>query len=319
MFVPDRAPLDELIVFSSSGTSGEPTRTPHHPYSAASGVPLLEHALRTLHGITLPRGPESIAITNVAAYSGAFTTAIVVAFLQEAGCIRVNLHPSAWRSPSDPHRFLNAMPAPVWLGDPIAFGALEQLELNDAPQAIVSSIMHLHEGYARQLTSRYGCPVIDVYAMTEAGIIAARDESGHRILAPDLFVEILDARGDRCPPGVRGEIVLSGGRNPFLPLLRYRTGDYAAIELLHGDRVLTELAGREPTSFLAESGAIVHSMEIVRLMRKHPVRRYELRSIEDGYTLLINGTVDQRALEQEMRNLLGNRFKGLNVPLDSPR
>ncbi len=123
-FVPDELSLEELIVFSTSGTTGHPTKMLSHPATAACGVPILEHALKRW-GLSFPRGAESVAITNVAAYQVRFTTAIVVAWLQEAGCIRVNLHPSAWRKESDREVFINTWQAPIWLADPIA---LEQMQ-----------------------------------------------------------------------------------------------------------------------------------------------------------------------------------------------
>lgn len=313
-FVPDDQPVDELIVFSSSGTTGHPTRTPHHPYSAACGIPLLEHALRSLHGIEFPRGSDRVALTNVAAYPGAFTTAIVVSHLEEAGCVRVNLDVSAWKNPDDRQRYINAWQAPIWLGDPVAFGALEQLELDHRPQAIISSIMHLNPAYANQLGQRYQCPVLDVYAMTEAGIIAVSDgQRGHRILAQDLFVEILDPLGNRLGEGERGEITLSGGRNPFLPLLRYRTGDYAALRIDGPNRYLVDLCGREPVEYLSESGKVVHSMEIVRLMRAFPVRRYELKSVDSGYELWLEGCFDPSPIVAQLRQMLGSRLVAVFV------
>lgn len=309
-FVPDDVSLDEVIVFSSSGTTGEPTRTPHHPYSAACGIPLLEVMLRSHCGIEMQRGSGQMALTNFVAYPGAYTTAIVMAYLNEAGCIRVNLDRTAWRNESDCKRYLEAWQSPVWLGDPIAFRELERVDVAYAPQAIISSIMHLHQRYAEELKSRYGCPVLDVYAMTEAGIIAVSDGNGHRIIPHDLYVEILDGAGRRCPIGVRGEITLSGGRNPYLPLLRYRTGDYASLEVRGGVRVLCDLVGRELESYVAESGNIVHSMEIVRLMREFPVRRYSLQPTVDGYLMSYQGDLDRKLLESRLRKLLGNRFQG---------
>lgn len=276
-FVPDTAPLDQVIVFSSSGTTGHPTRTPHHPASAASGIPLLEHALRTRLGIELLRGTDHVAITNVAAYPGAFTTAIVVAFLQEAGCVRVNLDPSAWRNASDCERFINHWKAPIWLGDPIAFGAMQRLSLDHRPQAILSSIMHMTEGFQRKLESDFGCPVLDLYAMTEAGIIAVRNEHGHQVLPNDLHVEVLAPDGSTCPLGVRGEITLTGGRNPFLPLLRYRTSDFAALQIIDGERILVGLEGRAPIEYPTRSGRIIHSMQVTRIMRQFPVFHYQLK------------------------------------------
>lgn len=313
-FVPDSQVLDQVIVFSSSGTTGYPTRTPHHPFSAACGVPLIEQALRSVCGIELPRGADQIAIANIAAYPGAYTTAIVVAYLQEAGCLRVNLDHSAWRQPEDVHRYINAWRSPIWLGDPVAYGAIEQLPIDYAPQAILSSIMHITDAYAQQLSTRYGCPVLDLYAMTEAGIISVGTTHGHRILPHDLYVEILDQHDQQCPAGVRGEITLTGGRNPFLPLLRYRTGDFASLAHIDGQRLLVGLEGRQPIEYPTEDGRIVHSMELTRLMRRYPVLRYELRSRgEFDYQLEYAGDIDQAALTSELAELFGNSISLLKM------
>jgi len=329
-FVPDVAPLEHVIVFSSSGTTGHPTRTPHHPASAASGIPLLEHALRTRLGLELLRGPDHVAITNVAAYPSAFTTAIVIAYLQEAGCVRVNLDPSAWRNPADRESFLNQWKAPIWLGDPIAFGAMQQLSLDHRPKAILSSIMHMTEGFQRKLESDFGCPVLDLYAMTEAGIIAVRTEHGHQILPHDLHVEVLAPDGAPCPLGVRGEITLTGGRNPFLPLLRYRTSDFAALQIIDGQRILVGLEGRAPIEYPTKDGKIIHSMQVTRIMRQFPVFHYQLqpptpsetqfppnsqvtrnqgngRSTQrhDGYVMEYRGDIDPAQLQQALSDLFG--------------
>lgn len=306
-FVPDCEPVDELVIFSSSGTTGQPTRTPHHPYSAACGIPLIEYALRELHGISMPRGVDQVAITNFVAYPGAFTTAIVVSYLEEAGCVRVNLDPSAWRSLAQREAYINAWNGPIWLGDPVAFGALEALDIRPSPRAIVSSILNLNPTYAARLRQRYGCPVVDLYAMTEAGIIAAGTDVGHRILPHDLFVEILDAEDRRCPPGVHGEITLTGGRNPFLPLLRYRTGDFAALTLIDGYRVLVDFEGRLPVEYRASDGRSVHSMELTRLMRRFPVHRYQMCEVGAGrYQLILRGDIDRESLEGAVAELFGS-------------
>ncbi|MCU0719831.1 MAG: hypothetical protein MUC83_09015 [Pirellula sp.] len=310
-FVPDSESLDELITFSSSGTTGHPTRTPHHPYSAACGVSLMEQAVRTYCDVPFPRGSENVAICNVAAYLGAYTTAIVVAYLREAGCIRVNLDPSAWRKVEDREAYLNRWAAPIWLGDPVAFGALEKLDIKYKPKAILSSIMHLSPTYANRLSLKYGCPVLDMYAMTEAGIIAVGNESGHRIIPHDLFVEILDDGERRCAPGVRGEIVLTGGRNPYFPLLRYRTGDFASLQIIDGHRVLVGLEGREPIEYPIQNGTVIHSMELTRLMRRYPVLQYEMKIVgEYSYELHVLGDFDRKSLETEVSDL----FK-LSIPI----
>ncbi len=60
-FVPDDQPLDELIVFSTSGTTGHPTKMLFTPATAACGVPLLEYAL-SRYGIAFPRGSSQVPL-----------------------------------------------------------------------------------------------------------------------------------------------------------------------------------------------------------------------------------------------------------------
>lgn len=304
-FVPDSQPLGELIVFSSSGTTGYPTQTPHHPASAACGIPLIEQAVAST-GITFPRGPEQMALTNIADYRGAYTTAIVMAYLQEAGCIRVNLSPEVWRKPGDCRDYLDRWWAPVMLGDPQALAGLAAVGIERPPQVMVSCIMHLADALAAQLAIRYGCPVLDIYALTEAGIVAVKTPEGHAIVPHDLYVEILDEHDEPCPPGTRGEVTLTGGRNPFLPLLRYRTGDFAALAQFGGRPTLVGLEGRQPVSFPIAGGRVVHSMEVTRLARQFPLTQYLLhQDAEGGFRFAYRGGVNEDELRTALFDLLG--------------
>ena len=45
-FVPDDEPLDDLIVYNTSGTTGHPLAVPTHPDTLACYIPLLKAALR---------------------------------------------------------------------------------------------------------------------------------------------------------------------------------------------------------------------------------------------------------------------------------
>ncbi|HTN77168.1 MAG TPA: hypothetical protein VL096_18035 [Pirellulaceae bacterium] len=303
-FVPDSQPLDELIVFSSSGTTGFPTRTPTHPATAACGIPLIEAALAGA-AVQFPRSADQMALSNIVAYRGAYTTAIVISYLQEAGCIRVNLSPEVWRQPRDCAQYLDRFWAPVMLGDPQAFAALESVAIERPPQVFVSSILHMPDAFAARLTARYGCPVVDLYALTEAGIVAVKTPHGHQILPHDLYVEILDEHDVPCPTGVRGEVTLTGGQNPFLPLLRYRTGDYASLAWHAGQPTLVGLEGRQPVCFPTPNG-VVHSMEVTRLMRQHPVVQYQLhQDSAGGFTFRYRGFVDESELQAALFELLG--------------
>lgn len=303
-FVPDSQPLDDLVVFSSSGTTGLPVQTPHHPASAACGIPLLELAIRSA-GFAFPRGPEQMALTNIAAYRGAYTTAIVMAFLREAGCIRVNLAPDAWRQPGDCRAYLDRFYAPVMLGDPQAFAALAKVPIERPPELLISCIMHLSDALADQLAKRYGAKVIDLYALTEAGIVAMKTSHGHAILPPDLLVEILDEHDQPCPPGTTGEITLTGGRNPYLPLLRYRTGDYASLAMHDGTPMLVDLQGRKPVCFPI-GDRVVHSMEVTRLLRPLPLAQFQLHQDEaGGFRFGYRGAINEAEVRAALHELLG--------------
>jgi len=305
-FVPDSEPLDDVIVFSSSGTTGHPAQIPFHPSTAAAGIPLLERALAAT-GVTFPRGPDRIALSHLAAYRGAYTTAIVVAFLKEAGCVRVNLSPEVWNRPGDCRTYLDRFAAPVMLGDPQAFESLAGVGIERPPQAMVSSITHLSDALAADLTRRYGCPVLDVYALTEAGIVAVRTPQGHAVLPHDLHVEILDEHDQPVAEGKRGEVVLTGGRNPYLPLLRYRTGDFASLASHAGRPVLVDLEGRHPVVFPVGGDRVVHSMEVTRLLRRFPLSQYQLHQDADGgFRFSYRGLASEDDLQSALRELLGN-------------
>ncbi len=303
-FVPDEQSLDQLIVFSTSGTTGEPARMLFDPATAACGVPMMEYAL-SRWGIPFPRGPEGVAIANVAAYRGAYTTAIVVAYLRESGCVRVNLDESAWRRAGDATAYLNCWKAPIWLGDPIALDAIQKLDTDHAPQAILSSIMRLAPGLRQSLESKYGCPVLDLYAMTEVGILGLGTADGHEVLPHDVYVEIVDEHGQSVADGVRGEVTVTSRRNPFMPLLRYRTGDFASLRTIGAGRVLVDLEGRVPVLFPLASGRVVHCMEITRLVRDYPFLQFQLHQLDtEEFVFRYRGIVDIEEFKSRLMSLL---------------
>ncbi len=64
-----------------------------------------------------------------------------------------------------------------------------------------------------------------------AGAVECRAGRGCHIREADLFLEIIDpVSGKPCPDGVLGEIVLTTLSRLGMPLIRYRTGDLAAMD-----------------------------------------------------------------------------------------
>ena len=95
----------------------------------------------------------------------------------------------------------------------------------------MSTSLALDPSLRQALAARFGCPVVDWYSTVETGPIAFACPSGTglHLLPHDLHVEVLHPDGSSCAAGERGEIAVTGGRNPYLPLFRYRTGDFGSL------------------------------------------------------------------------------------------
>jgi phenylacetate-CoA ligase len=307
-FVPDDAPLDEtMAVFQTSGTTGHPINVPTDAEALAKYVPLLRRAL-ALHGLRLPGTPDEVAIAVIAFQASTWTWASAAQYLGMSGCIKVNLNPADWRRPEDRVAYLDACAPKLLCGDPISFAELARLPVSFRPIALISTAMTLLPALRDELTARFGCPVIDLYSMNESGPLAARDPDGAwRWLRPDVRLELLGAEDAPVPEGVRGEITLTGGNNPYLPLLRYRTGDYAVIRRAPDALALVDLDGRPPVNFRAADGRAVNSIDVSIAMKAHALSQFALHQRRDGGLILrARGRPDRAALSATLAGLFGS-------------
>ncbi|UVS80310.1 AMP-binding protein [Actinokineospora sp. UTMC 2448] len=275
--VPDDVDLDDLIVHSTSGSRGPAATVPMTPEFCALDLPLLEHVVGRA-GIRV-RG-DGVALVTVYLMPVTYQFASVSSYWGGAGVVKVNLHPSAWRSPSDAVAFLEDCDPELYSGNPVSLAALADLGLRTRPSAVISGAMALDDPAA--LSSRLGAPVFDVYGTTETGLIAYRDGDAHTLLPRRMHVEVLDPAGQPCPDGVRGEITVTCGENPMLPLLRYRTGDHASLEWRDGVRVLVGLEGRAPVRFRAADGRWVESIEVTQVLSPLGLVAYSVHQNGDG-------------------------------------
>ncbi len=283
-FVPDWADLSELIVYKTSGTSGNLLQLPAHPVAPARYLPLFESALAA-HGVALTGG-ERVSLVQVAAQISTYTFASISSYLDGAGFAKINLHPADWTDGDDRQRFFDDCSPELVTGDPFALEQLEALPLVARPRAILSSATLLLPALRDRLRRHFACPVIDVYSMNETGPIAfahadyPADE--HEVLPHNLFVEILDEMGKPVPPGDRGEIVVTGGVNPYLPLVRYRTGDFGAMSCDHGMPRLVGIERRRPVVFHTVDGGEVPSISVTVALFQVPLPFFSLHQAKDG-------------------------------------
>lgn len=201
--------------------------------------------------------------------------------------------------------FLDDCDPELYTGNPISLAALAELPLRGRPKAVLSGAMALSGGLRLRLSERFGCPVVDLYGITETGLLAWRDGAGHRLLPRRLYVEILDPSGNRCTPGVTGEITVTCGENPALPLLRYRTGDHAALT----GGVLIGLEGRAPVRYQAADGRWVNSIELTYVLSPLGPVAWQLHQHADARLSLImheTGAPAPALAEAAVRSLLGD-------------
>ena len=279
-FVPDSADLDELIVYSTSGTTGNFLQVICDPYVPASYLPLLEYALLE-HGLKI-EGGSRVSIMHVAAQKSTFTHCSVMSYFDCAGFVKVNLHPDEWAHPDDRLTFIDDCNPEIITGDPFAFVELSKLKLRSNPKALISSATELLPAIQEKLEQHFACPVIDMISTNETGPIGFGSGGRHRLFPHRLYVEIVNEAGIVLPPGCRGEIVVTGGINSMMPLLRYRMGDHAALEFENDQPILIGYSGRTPVDYFGESGQLVRSIDVIVKLYQSPLPVFRLHQTVDG-------------------------------------
>lgn len=285
--IPDDADLETMVVYQTSGTTGHILRVPYDPRAAAQNVPLIERALA--HYDLRPQfDGTQVACFLIGAQAHTVTYPAVLTAWRESGFCKLNLRAGEWPTATAAHEYFAAM-APVLLtGDPISFAELLRLEIPHRPIAALSTAVAMSAGLSRRLRAAYGCPIVDWYSLTETGPLAFQCREGHFHQLPhDVYLEALRPDGTRCKDGERGEITVTGGRNPFLPLLRYRTGDFGRIEhgaCACGDPMprLLDLEGRAPVLFRTPQGEPVNPVDLSRVLRDYALVQHELVQRQDG-------------------------------------
>ncbi|MGV3662777.1 MAG: capsule biosynthesis protein CapK [Prosthecobacter sp.] len=306
-FVADSAPLDRMMNFRTSGTSGHPLLLASHPVVAASYLAFHKRALRRF-GITLLAGAGEVGVVLLGMQRKCFTYVSVTPTMNEAGLAKINLHPDDWREPADRALYLNDLRPEVLAGDPISFTELLTLGMTWKPRALLCTSMALLPGLRTRLESTFECPVLDLYSMNEAGPIAVFDPAvgGHVLLQNRMFVEILDENDRRAPAGGRGEITLTGGFNFCLPLLRYRTGDFASLDCSGPEPVLLGFSGRPPVRYRSADGAWLNNIEVTHAFRNLALPQWSMHQAADGAITLLHA--GGASAEDDIRSILERLF-----------
>jgi phenylacetate-CoA ligase len=315
-FVPFDEPLDRMVIYRTAGTTGHPITVPHHPLAIRFYEPLLEHALAR-HGASAEFARGDIACFLVGAQIRTYTYAAVLTAWNEAGFAKLNIRQTDWPREGSQARYFSDLAPRLLTGDPISFAEMMRLDLPGRPVALVSTSVAMSPTLKRRLADRYRAPVIEWYSLVETGpigYICPRGD-GYHVLPPDVHVEALRPDGTACASGERGEITVTGGRNPFAPMIRYRTGDWGRLDHSPcpcGDGMprILDLEGRVPILFRSGDGTPVSTVDLSRLLREHPLLLHEFAQRSDRSCELVcrplpGAHVDASRIQADLRRALG--------------
>lgn len=286
-FVPDHIEVDRMINFRTTGTTGHPLLIASHPVVAGRYLAFHKRAMDRF-GVQLTYGAGQVGVVLLGFQRTCFTYVSVTPSMEESGLAKINLHPDDWRHPEDREKYLDAMAPEVIAGDPISLSELTRIPLQHKPRVILSVSMMLLPGLRQRLEVQFNCPVLDIYSLNEVGPVAVFDPlvGGHVLLQPNLYVEILDDNGTPLPPGQRGEIVVTGGFNFCLPLVRYRTGDFASLTHHSEGPVLIGLSGRSPVRYRLANGDWINNIDVTHALKSLALPHFRLHQDNNGRVCL---------------------------------
>jgi phenylacetate-coenzyme A ligase PaaK-like adenylate-forming protein len=108
----------------------------------------------------------------------------------------------------------------------------EQLHgrLRIEPRHVIVGSEVLTEETERRIGEAWGIRPVNVYAATEAPIMAAGHSGAMHVLEHSVVLEIVDSEGQRVAPGVPGsEVLLTSFVSRAQPLIRYALSDSAIV------------------------------------------------------------------------------------------
>ena len=246
-----------------------------------------------------------MALAYVVNQRQAYTYASSVPGFGGAVMARVNLGLEGWSGRDD---YLQRCDPQVISGSPVSLAALLEPELRRRlrPLALVSGATHLSATLRADLVDAFDCPVLDIYGLHETRPIAVSTDGGpHVVLDRRVLVEVLDRSGEPVAPGERGEIVVTAGENPLLPLARYRTGDHGRLVEIDGLPAIADLEGREDTLFRSPTGRAVPTVDLTQQLQASGARAWSVVQAADGSVAVRMVGGDAADIEHRFGVLLG--------------
>jgi len=205
----------------------------------------------------------------------------------------------------------------------------EKLNIHQ-PRFILTTAESL-DGHTRKIINDlFTGELLDVYACTEAGILATEcpKHNGLHVLAYKTIIEIVDDNNKILPPGQYGNVIVTDLHNTAFPLIRYSgMGDIAGYKhekcqcKLTALPLLKSIEGRRIDSFILPGNKIIHPFKLTIIMQDVPgVNKFQIRqekideirilivksSSESANRLSMNDNHEYMNLQKKFLAVLGN-------------
>lgn len=183
------------------------------------------------------------------------------------------------------------------------------------PGSIVHAYEYTPENVRCFLINRFSCPVIDLFGSTELGYLYYNDRQGR-------YTPYLDKMAIELIPFVPGSsvysLIVSSVRNPYMPLIRYRSGD--CVQTTDGSanpEKIMRFCGREKEMLVTPKGILSQAdFDDLITAASGDIFIYQLQENEDDTLLLSYTTFSQHqissALTKKLNELIFNST-GLDV------
>ncbi len=313
--------IARIITINSSGTTGKPKRL----HFTENDINLTLEFFR--HGMTTMVRPGERVVILLPGDTPDSTGDILMRALAAEGIDGV-----AYGLAPDPFATINilAREKPECIvGFPIQLLAAARADFEGRiPRADIKSVLlcsdYIPETVIQELELAWDCEIFSHYGTVETGLgggVECGSHEGIHIREDDLLFETVHPRtGNPVPTGVEGEITVTTLTRRGMPLIRYRTGDIAA---LHEEtcpcgsnlRRLGKIKGRIDNRCILASGAsLAMSTLDERIFAIPGVADFnaEMHSINGGETLSLEVSV-VKGFENECDGRIREALTGLGI------
>jgi putative adenylate-forming enzyme len=190
--------------------------------------------------------------------------------------------------------------------------------LHIQPRSVGTSAEVLTASTRERVLQAWGIRMFDTYGATEYAPIAAECAFGRKHLLEDgAMIEIVDDRGQRVPPGVRGDrLLLTVFDRHTQPLIRYEISDM--VRPLEGNcqcgrpfALIESIEGRleDVLYFQRHDGGagavVVHPNVFHRVLEEIPASGWQVQQEADGLLISLTGLQDASICNQLASTMRG--------------